>query len=73
MGTPLAAGVSRLSPPELFIDAILGYSQKGDPRGHAAQLIGATRGARVLSLDVPSGLELQAGIIRSPRFMPRRR
>ena len=40
--------------------------QQGDPRGHAAELIAATDGARVLSLDVPSGLELEHGTVRSP-------
>jgi NAD(P)H-hydrate epimerase len=55
-----------LSAPDLFIDAVLGYSQRGDPRGVAAELIAATDGARVLSLDVPSGLELEAGRVGSP-------
>jgi NAD(P)H-hydrate epimerase len=50
----------------LFVDAILGYSQRGDPRGGAAELIAAADGARVLSLDVPSGLELERGLIGRP-------
>ncbi len=66
MNATIAVGASELSPPELFIDAVLGYSQKGDPRAIAAELIGATDGARVLSLDVPSGLELEAGRVGSP-------
>ena len=66
MNGSVAVGADGLSQPELFIDAILGYSQQGDPRGHAAQLIAATHGARVLSLDVPSGLELERGIIGTP-------
>ncbi len=66
MTARVALGTGGLSPPELFVDAILGYSQQGDPRGLAAELIAATDGARVLSLDVPSGLELERGTIGSP-------
>jgi NAD(P)H-hydrate epimerase len=62
----VSVGAGGLSPPELFIDAILGYSQQGDPRGEAAELIAATDGARALSLDVPSGLELEHGRVGSP-------
>lgn len=51
---------------ELVIDALLGYSQSGDPRGAAAELIRLTEGARVLSLDTPSGLELSTGDVRDP-------
>jgi NAD(P)H-hydrate epimerase len=66
MSASIAVGAGALPPPELFIDAILGYSQEGDPRGHAAELIGSARGARVLSLDVPSGLELERGTVGRP-------
>ena len=64
--TPIAIGADRLTAPELFLDAVLGYSQRGRPRGGAAELIAATGGARVLSLDVPSGLELEDGSIAGP-------
>ena len=60
--THLTAGRGEPRPPELFIDAILDYGQHGSPRGQTAELIAATRGARVLSLDVPSGLELERGL-----------
>jgi NAD(P)H-hydrate epimerase len=65
MNASVAEGAGGVSP-ELFIDAILGYGQQGDPRGVAAELIAATDGARVLSLDVPSGLELQRGRVGAP-------
>jgi NAD(P)H-hydrate epimerase len=52
--------------PDLVVDALLGYSQQGDPRGGAARLIRWSAGRRVLALDVPSGLELANGAIRSP-------
>jgi NAD(P)H-hydrate epimerase len=63
MGASHQLGADRLTMPELFVDAVLGYSQRGSPRGGAAELIAATAGARVLSLDVPSGLELESGSI----------
>jgi NAD(P)H-hydrate epimerase len=66
MGARMSVGAERIAPPELFLDAILGYSLRGDPNRAAAELIAATEGARVLSLDVPSGVELEHGIVRSP-------
>jgi len=65
-------GAEELIRPDLFIDAILGYGQRGEPRATAADLIAAageliytTGGTRVLSLDVPSGLELAHGTVGS--------
>jgi NAD(P)H-hydrate epimerase len=52
--------------PDLVLDALLGYSQSGDPRGAAAELIEWTAERRVLALDNPSGLELSTGQVRSP-------
>jgi NAD(P)H-hydrate epimerase len=51
---------------DLVLDALLGYSQSGDPRGNAAALIEWSATRRVLSLDTPSGLELTSGDIRRP-------
>jgi NAD(P)H-hydrate epimerase len=66
MEAPIAVGASGLGVTELFIDAILGYSQQGNPRGDAAALVAATADSAVLSLDVPTGLELERGIAREP-------
>jgi NAD(P)H-hydrate epimerase len=66
MRAPIAVGASGLEVAELFIDAILGYSQQGNPRGDAAALVAATADATVLSLDVPTGLELERGIVGEP-------
>src|SRR5262245_22407338 len=52
--------------PELVVDALLGYSQRGEPRGQAAELIRWSAGRRVLALDVPSGLELVGGTLHAP-------
>jgi NAD(P)H-hydrate epimerase len=51
---------------ELVLDALLGYGQTGPPRGRAAELLRLLAGSRVLSLDVPSGLELASGRLHEP-------
>ena len=51
---------------DVVLDAILGYSQRGTPRAGAADLIRSTASARVIALDVPSGLELSMGILHEP-------
>jgi NAD(P)H-hydrate epimerase len=60
------SGAIAASAPELVIDALLGYSQQGDPHGESAALIEWAAGRRVLALDVPSGLELATGVLRTP-------
>ena len=65
MGVPISGPEGDLEA-ELLLDSILGYGLEADPRGGAAELIERTRGARVLSLDVPSGLELASGSLREP-------
>jgi len=48
--------------PDLILDALIGYSLTGPPRGIAAELIGwANRSAPILSLDVPSCLDATTG------------
>lgn len=49
--------------PALIVDAILGYSLRGAPRGAALDLIGwaNAQDAPVLSLDIPSGLDATTG------------
>jgi NAD(P)H-hydrate epimerase len=58
-----------LGEPALVLDALLGYSQHGDPRSEAAELIRWSSGRRVVALDVPSGLELASGEIRTPNVV----
>lgn len=47
----------------LVVDALIGYSLRGAPRGRPADLIDLCNrhAARVLSLDVPSGLDATTG------------
>lgn len=55
-------------PADLIVDAIIGYSLSGEPRGTAAQLImwANAHGAPILSLDTPSGLDTSTGQIYDP-------
>jgi NAD(P)H-hydrate epimerase len=66
MEAPIGVGAGGLGVTELFIDAILGYSQQGNPSGDAAILVAAMADSTVLSLDVPTGLELERGIVGEP-------
>ena len=66
MEASIEVGARGLGGIELFIDAIPGFSQRGDPCGDAAALVAATAGSTVLSLDVPTGLELESGIVGEP-------
>jgi len=53
---------------DLVIDALIGYSLRGNPAGRAAELIERTnrQPAPVLALDTPSGLEVTTGLAGSP-------
>lgn len=64
----VATAVSALPGADLIIDALIGYSLQGPPKGGAAQLIRAAseHDAPILSLDLPSGVEATAGTVHSP-------
>jgi len=61
MGLPIVTSemIADLPPADLIIDAIIGYSLSGAPRGAAADLIrwANEQDAPILSLDVPSGVD----------------
>jgi NAD(P)H-hydrate epimerase len=60
------------SPPpltcDLILDAIIGYSLSGPPRGAAADFIrwANTQNVPILSLDTPSGLDVTSGAAHDP-------
>ena len=60
-----------LSKAELLIDALIGYSLRGNPVGPAAELIrqANSHAAPILSLDVPSGLDSTTGERREPAIV----
>lgn len=53
---------------EVVIDALIGYSLRGEPRGHIADLIrwALSQLAPVLALDTPSGLDVTSGRAADP-------
>jgi NAD(P)H-hydrate epimerase len=57
------AVVDEPPPADLVIDALIGYSLRGDPTGRAGELIGwaNSQPVPVLALDVPSGLDATSG------------
>jgi NAD(P)H-hydrate epimerase len=70
MDVPVLAAQDDTTLPDadVLIDALIGYSLSGAPRGPAAALIRAANdhAAPVLSLDVPSGLEATTGTVHDP-------
>ena len=59
---------SEPQPADLIVDAVIGYSLAGDPRGHAAELIEWANGRSepTLALDVPSGVDSENGAAGNP-------
>jgi len=55
-------------PVDLILDAIIGYSLNGAPRGAAAELIrwANNQNAPILALDTPSGLDTTTGVAYEP-------
>jgi NAD(P)H-hydrate epimerase len=53
---------------DLIVDALLGYNQKGDPRGRIAQLVRMANdsGKPILALDIPTGLDPHDGSPHEP-------
>jgi len=60
--------------PDLIVDALIGYSLKGAPRGMAADLIrwANDTGVPILALDVPSGIDSTTGETPGDAIKPQR-
>lgn len=60
--------VAEPGPADLYLDALIGYSLRGDPRGRIAELIEWVTGHTepILSLDTPSGLDVTTGRLATP-------
>ena len=63
MGVPVQRFEGRLPPHEILVDALVGYGLEGPPRGASRSLIAAANEspAPVISLDVPSGVDVDSG------------
>lgn len=68
MQIPILDSASLLPTPSLILDAIIGYSLSGSPRGAAADIIrwANTQDVPILSLDTPSGLDVTSGVAHTP-------
>ncbi len=68
MKIPIVDSVSLLPTPNLILDAIIGYSLSGPPRGTAAELIhwANAQNVPILALDTPSGLDTTTGVAHDP-------
>jgi NAD(P)H-hydrate epimerase len=53
---------------DLIVDALLGYNQRGNPRGAVSKLVRITNNSRepVLCLDIPTGLDPDSGRANNP-------
>lgn len=71
MKIPLLDHASLPPTPSLILDAIIGYSLSGPPRGAAAELIrwANIQTAPILSLDTPSGLDVTSGTAHDPTIL----
>ncbi len=65
MGIPV---LQEPPPADLIVDALVGYSLRGDPHGRTAELIewANDQASPVLSLDTPSGLDVTTGRAGDP-------
>jgi NAD(P)H-hydrate epimerase len=65
MGVPIAGAPAEAA---LVLDALIGYSLRGDPTGRAAALIdwANDQPAPILALDTPSGLDVTIGVAGTP-------
>jgi NAD(P)H-hydrate epimerase len=66
MRIPIMQGATTAA--DLVLDALIGYSLRGDPRGDTGDLIewANQSGSPVLSLDTPSGLNVTTGEAANP-------
>ncbi len=67
----LVSGLVDLPEADLIIDALVGYSLSGPPRGAVASLIRSANDEEcpVLALDVPSGVDAGSGAVYDPAII----
>jgi NAD(P)H-hydrate epimerase len=74
MGVPVSTAAQPPAPfaADLIVDAVIGYSLSGAPRGLAGQMIDSANGyakeygVPILSLDTPSGVDATTGTVYDP-------
>jgi len=62
------AGEAEFATCALIIDALIGYNQKGDPKGEIGELVRTANGSGkpLLALDIPTGLDPNTGYPNEP-------
>lgn len=68
MGVPTSPDLPETECADVVIDALVGYSLEGAPRGRVAELIewAQRNGSAILSLDAPSGFDSADGRVHDP-------
>lgn len=68
MGVPVRWSASALPDADVVVDALLGYSAHGAPRGLVGDLVRAANasGRPIVALDLPTGLEPDTGEVADP-------
>ncbi len=71
LGVPLSQAVSVLPEHGILVDALIGYGLRGPLQGATQELITTASGspAPVVSLDVPSGLDVDSGAALGPALV----
>ena len=71
LGVPLSEAVSVLPEHGILVDAVIGYGLRGPLQGAARELIttASASPAPVVSLDVPSGLDVDSGVALGPALV----
>ncbi len=73
MTSATTRSTQELEAADLVIDAVLGYRGRGAPHDEVATLIDRIRAAeeRILSLDLPSGMDPDTGLVAEPAITAR--
>lgn len=68
MGIRVSQDISEADSADLIIDAVIGYSLKGAPRGSAKTFIEWANASNsdILALDTPSGIDTTSGTVYEP-------
>jgi NAD(P)H-hydrate epimerase len=68
MGINIRSDDAPIAEAELILDALVGYSLRGAPRGRVAELVRAAnaRSTPIIALDLPSGLDPDTGVPSDP-------
>lgn len=67
IGVPVSVGGSP-APADVVVDGLLGYGQEGPPARVHADLLAAAEGDHAVALDIPTGVDVSAGVAHEGAF-----